>query len=199
MNAIHSITILETENLQESGAVIGHPTRKVIACAVVRNPYAGTSAATSEELQAIAELSYGVGRTLVQKCLQRFTPDQKPDAYAKGAIVGTNGQREHGAAAIHLKIGLAMREGIRAGTALIPGVEKQGGPGTSIDIVFGGVGTGWECDAFDSTEVRVPASPQPDEMVIIVGFAVGGRPNARINGVTQEQVVELLAGINADS
>lgn len=198
MPTIRSITIHDFEVFEESGVATSHRTRKVVGCAVVANPYARTAAATPQELDDIALLSFEVGQTLVQRCLAHFPAGEAPDAYAKAAIVGTDGQREHGAAAIHLKLGLAMRQGLRAGTALIPGVEKHGAPGTPIDLVFGGVDTGWECDAFDSVEIRVPDAPKPAEIVLIIGFAVGGRPNARIQGVTPEQVATLLGQFAVD-
>jgi len=192
MTAVRSVAIHVFETFEEASVATAHRTQKVVACAVLANPHAGTSAANAQELEDIAQLSFEVGQMLVARCLALFSAEERPNSYAKGAIVGTDGQREHGAAAIHSKLGLAMRQGLRAGTALIPGVEKQGAPGAPIDIVFGGVDTGWEYDAFDSVEIRVPGAPKPDELIIIVGFAVGGRPNARIQGVTPEQVAGLL-------
>ena len=41
----------------------------------------------------------------------------------------------------------------------------------------------------------MPGAPKPDEIVLIVGFAAGGRPNARIRGAAPEQVAALVREI----
>lgn len=124
--------------------------------------------------------------------------EAKPHAYGKAAIVGTAGDREHGAAMIHVRLGFAMRRGIGGGRALIPGVEKIAGPGAAIDLVFGGVEDAWDYDVMDAMEVSIPGAPRPDEIVLIVGFAAGGRPNARIKGASAEGVAKLVGRLRND-
>ena len=102
--------------------------------------------------------------------------DAKPRAYGKAVIVGNAGDREHGAAMIHVRLGLAMRRGVGRGLGLIPGVEKVAGPGAAIDLVFGDIDDGWGYDTMDAMEVSVPDAPRSHEIVLIVGFAAGGRP-----------------------
>ena len=199
MKLVRTTAIFDYSIYYEAGAKLPRPTQKVIACAVITNPYANTGVADQDQLNHLAEISLEVGTDLVKRSLPLFSPAQKPTAYGKAAIVGIAGQREHGAAVIHLKVGLAMRRGLGAGPALIPGNEKQGGPGTSVDLIFGDTGTGWEYDMMDSIEVSVPGSPKPDEIVLIVGFATGGRPNARIKGVTAEQVAALMSSFTDDN
>ena len=114
-----------------------------------------------------------------------------PVAYGKGALVGEGGDLEQGAAMIHCRIGLAMRSAIRAGSALIPGNAKMGGPGTTLDIVLGGIDDGWAYDAMDTMEIRVPGAPRADEIVLAVAFATG-RPNARIAGASEATVQDLV-------
>lgn len=192
MEHLKEIYLIDRDVYVEAGVKVSLPTRKVVACAVVSNPYANTKAATQEELDHLARISFDVGTQLVKRALAQFRDGEQPTAYGKASIVGTGGQREHSAAMIHLKVGLAMRQGLGAGPALIPGNEKQGGPGTVVDLVFGGTETGWEYDAFDSIEVSVPGSPKPDEIILAIGFAAGGRPNGRIQGVTAAMVADLL-------
>ena len=92
---------------------------------------------------------------------------------------------------IHCRIGLAMRSALKAGRALIPGNAKLAAPGATLDIVLGGIDDGWNYDAMDTMEIRVPGAPRADEIVLALAFATG-RPNARIRGASQETVLDLV-------
>jgi hypothetical protein len=119
-----------------------------------------------------------------------------PTAFGKGVLVGEAGDLEQGAAMIHCKIGLSIRAAIGAGYALIPGNAKRSGPGSSIDVVLGGIDDGWDYDAMDTMEIRIPGAPRADEIVLAVAYATG-RPNARIHGATQETVKNLVDAFHA--
>jgi hypothetical protein len=186
---IRQIVVVCHETWREAARAVAPPTRKVAACAVIANPFAGRPA--QHDLAPLVDLSVEVGNLLTQRALQALG-DREASAYGKAAIVGTAGDREHGAAMIHVRLGLAMRRGVRRGLALIPGVEKVAEPGASIDLVFGDIDDGWAYDTMDSMEISVPGAPKADEIVLIVGFAAGGRPNARIRGASPEQVAALV-------
>jgi len=190
-DAIGRIVVIERETRVEAGQRVDPPARQVAACAVLRNPYAGQGAATPEQLDALAELSVTVGTELTARALARFDQANPPVAYSKGVIVGMDGDREHGAAMIHMRIGLAMRRGLGAGPALIPGTKKQAPPGAAIDLIFGGAADGWNYDAMDGMEVSVPGAPAADEILLIVAFATN-RPNARIAGASPDAVEALM-------
>ena len=44
----------------------------------------------------------------------------------------------------------------------------------------------------DTMTVTVPDAPRPDEILLIVAFLGGSRPNARIKGATPAQVAEVV-------
>lgn len=187
---IRQIIMIEHETCRQAGRPVDPPARKIAACAVIANPFAGRPA--QDDLTTLVDLSAEVGMLLTERALRRL--DARPSAYGKAAIVGSAGDREHGAAMIHVRLGLAMRRGIGGGAALIPGVEKLANPGAAVDLVFGGVEDGWDYDAMDSMEISIPGAPKPDEIVLIVGFATG-RPNARIQGASAEQVARLVSSL----
>lgn len=193
---IRQIVVIERETRIEANQPVSPPTRQVAAAAVFRNPYAGQGAADAAALEHLAALSVDIGTDLTARALARFSAESWPTAYSKGVIVGLNGDREHGAALIHMRIGLAMRRGLRAGPALIPGTKKVGPAGSSIDLVFGAAADGWIYDAMDAMEVSVPGAPCPDEIVLIVAFATN-RPNPRVAGAAPNQVQDLLRDILA--
>lgn len=185
---IRRVVLIEQETHRVGGRPVEHPSRQVAACAVLANPLARRGA--EDDLEPLVALSVEAGSLLSERALQRL--GTRPTAYGKAAIVGTDGDREHGAAMIHVRLGLAMRQAASGGPALIPGVEKVAGPGTPVDVVFGDLWEPWEYDSMDSITVAVPGAPGPEEIVLVVAFASGGRPNARVRGATPEQAARAF-------
>jgi len=189
---IRQIYLFDQEIRTEAGRALTTPTRRVAAAAVLRNPHAGKPAI--DDFTDLVDLSVAVGEILTARVLSALG-DAKPIGYGKAALVGTNGDLEHGAATIHVRIGLAMRKGAGAGPALIPGNAKVGSAGTPIDIIFGGMHDAWDYNAMDSMTIVVPDAPRPDEILLAVAFLAGGRPNARIAGASPEAVAALMRGL----
>ncbi len=192
---IREIHVITQEIHQISGVTVAPPAVRVAACAVLSNPASGHAASGTLDM-SVAE-SFRIGEILVRRCLKTLD-GRKPVAFGKGVVVGEAGDLEQGAAMIHCKIGLAIRAGIRAGYALIPGNAKRGGPGTTIDVVLGGVDDGWQYDAMDTMEIRIPGAPRSDEILLAVAYATG-RPNARIVGASEETVRTLVDRMQHDS
>jgi hypothetical protein len=196
ISSIRQIYVIERETLGEAGRTASQPSLHVVAAAVFANPYAGQGAASEESLARLAEMSVEIGTVLTQKALQRFAGQARPRAYGKAALVGTNGESEHGAALIHPRLGLAMRTGLGAGPALIPGNAKVGAAGATIDLIFGGADDAWDYDAMDGIVLSVPGAPGPNEIVLFVGFGTT-RVNARVKGASAEQVAKLVQDIQS--
>lgn len=193
---IRQFRLLEREVLSEAGSPATAVVRHVVVGAVFENPFAGKGAASEQDLARLVEISVEVGTILTQRALSRFTDAERPRSYGKAVIVGSNGESEHGAALIHPRIGLAMRRGLGAGPALIPGNAKVDGPGASIDIIFGGADDAWDYDAMDATTVSIPGAPTANEIALFVGFGTT-RVNARVRGASADQVAKLVAEIRA--
>jgi hypothetical protein len=182
---------------QEIAASAGRPVRpsalRAAAVAVLGNPRAGQAA--GDDFEAFIAASVEVGGILARRALDALG-GRTPIAYGKGVLVGSGGDLEQGAAMIHCRIGLAMREAVGAGLALIPGNAKLAAPGSPLDIILGGIDDAWNYDAMDTLEIRVPGAPRSDEFVLAVAFATG-RPNARIRGADERTVRELVAKLRA--
>ncbi|WP_341644179.1 amino acid synthesis family protein [Thauera sp. SDU_THAU2] len=194
--SIRQIYVIERETLSEGGKNASTPVRHVVAGAVFKNPYAGKGAASTEELDHLAAISFEVGTILTKRALAGFTAENWPRAYGKAVIIGTAGETEHGAALIHPRLGLALRTGLGAGPALIPGNAKIAAAGSTVDLVFGGANDAWDYDAMDGIEVSIPGAPAPDEIVLFVGFGTA-RVNARVLGASADKVAEAVARIIA--
>ena len=186
-----TVTLVEEIN-SEYGAPANPPLRRVAIAAVFANPLAGKAAGA--DLKPLIDCSLELGASLTRTALSALGAGPKElRAYAKAAVVGTDGDLEHGAAMIHPRLGMAMRRAIKRGRVIIPGHAKVGPPGTGVDLIYGPLDEGWDLDAFDSTPVLIHDAPRPNEIVLWIGYATGGRVNARCKGPDQKEVDELVA------
>ncbi len=192
---LRQISVIVQDVLSEGGRVLSSPCRRVAACGVFDNPYVGQP--STDDFSEIVDMSVKAGKILTKRALTALD-DVKPRGYGKGIIVGSAGDLEHGAAVIHVRVGLPMRQLVGGGPALIPGNAKVGTMGNSIDIVFGGMDDGWDYDAMDSMTVSIPDAPKPNEVLLIIGFLGGTRPNARIKGNAPEQVAVLVEKLRSE-
>ncbi len=186
---LRKIAIFVDDVLSEGGRELASPTRRVAACGVIRNPFAGKP--PIDDFSELVDISVDAGEVLTQRALEALG-EIEPRAYGKGAIVGAAGDLEHGAAMIHIRVGLPMRRQAGGGPALIPGNAKVGPMGATIDIIFGGMENSWDYDTMDAMTISVPDAPKPNEILLIIAFLGGTRPNARIEGISSEKVAVLV-------
>src|ERR1700735_1330636 len=159
----------------EGGLPALKPVTRVAACAVIANPLA------HQALDDLSELvAYGadLGARLVREA-QALLP-LPAISYGKAAIVGTSGDIEHAAAILHPRMGKPMRDAIGGGQAVIPSNVKTGAVGCSIDVPLGHKDDVWAFDQIDTLGITIANAPRPDEIVVIVALADGGRPRPRI-------------------
>lgn len=183
--------VIDEEVLTENGAGLAQPLRRVAAGAVLKNPLCGKPAGS--DLKPLIDISVALGEELSARVLALLGQPKGLRAYGKAALVGLAGDLEDGAAMIHPRLGMAMRRSIRRGRVLIPGNAKVAAAGTAIDLIFGPIDEGWDLDAFDTMPVAVGDAPRPDEILLLVAYATGPRPNARSKGPDQKEVDALVA------
>ncbi|MHA6618961.1 amino acid synthesis family protein [Pseudonocardia sp. DLS-67] len=188
--AVRKFVQFEEQVHVESGRPVSPPLTRIVVGAVAANPLAGRPAST--DISPLVELSEVLGEQLTTRALDRIGDAAGIRAYGKAALIGLAGDPEHGAALIHPRLGMAMRATLRRGRVLIPGNARIGPAGTSIDVIFGPLDEGWDLDAMDTLTVAVADAPRPDELLLLVGYTTGPRPNARSKGPTQDEVDALL-------
>ena len=105
--------------------------------------------------------------------------DLSPPATMTAALVGVNGEMEHGGACVHPMIGRPMRAAIGGGKAVIPSNVKVAAAGAALDLPLGHKDDPWSFAHFDTTTVAVADAPRPDEIVVALALADGGRLNNR--------------------
>jgi hypothetical protein len=160
----------------EGGLPAIRPVTRVAACAVIGNPLAGQP---TDNLEVLIPFGAELGALLVKDCLVQLP--NPAISYGKAAIVGTSGDIEHAAAILHPRMGKPMREAIGGGLSIIPSNVKIGGPGAEIDIPLGHKDDVWSFDQIDTLTIMVANAPRPDEIVVIVALADGGRPRPRVS------------------
>lgn len=191
---LRQISVVVQDILSGGGRELSSPTRRVAACGVLHNPLAGK--APTDDFSEVVDISVEAGEILTKRALDALE-DMNPRGYGKGVIVGSAGDLEHGAAMIHVRVGLPMRRQAGGGPALIPGNAKVGTMGSSIDIIFGGMEDSWDYDAMDTLTIAIPDAPKPDEILLVIAFLGGTRPNARIKGNPPEQVAAFVEKLRA--
>jgi hypothetical protein len=168
-------TLLLRETVtSDMGQVANRPVVRAVAMAVIDNPIAGRYV---EDLTALFEAGRTVGEQLMPD-LVRLLP-QGPVSYGKGAIVGINGEFEHGGACIHPMLGKPMRAAVGGGKAVIPSNVKVAACGASLDVPLSHKDDSWSFDHFDTITVSMPDAPKPDEIVLVMVVADGGRLHPR--------------------
>ena len=176
---------------------------------VMTNPYAGRYEA---DILPMMEALGAVGIDMAERL--RVAMDVSADqiqGYGKGAIVGANGELEHGAL-WHVPGGYAMREllgwkgdrnaysqGKTSHTAaplsqtanalsIVPSTKKVAAPGAALDVPMTHINASYVRSHFDAIEVRVPGAPAADEIVFILAMSTGARIHARVGGLAASAI-----------
>jgi len=158
----------------DMGQTANRPIVRAVAMAVIGNPFAGRYV---EDLTELFEAGRSLGEQLMPD-LVRLLP-HSPVSYGKGAIVGLDGEFEHGGACIHPMLGKPMRAAVGGGKAVIPSNVKVAACGASLDVPLTHKDDSWSFDHFDTVTVSMPDAPRADEIVVVMAVADGGRLHPR--------------------
>jgi hypothetical protein len=176
MDGIRKILFVQERVLAEAGKALPEAIHRVAGIAVIQNPYAGKG--------FVADLSplFDVGRALGEQLMPEVVKllAGAAHSYGKAAIIGVNGEPEHGAAIIHPRLGAPMRAALGGGEAIISSAAKVAAAGTAIDVPLAHKDNIWSFDHFDAMTVMVPDAPRPDEIVVVMAATTGGRAHPRI-------------------
>lgn len=183
MNVRKIMTLIE-ETETEGGRPVSPVARIAVVAAVIDNPWIGRGFV--EDLgPGIDSHASGLGALLAPRVVQAL--GAPVEAYGKGAVVGIDGEIEHGSALIHtLKFGDHFRNAASA-TTLLPAVEKRGGVGALFDVPLKHITDATVRSHHQTVEVRVTDAPHPHEIVVVLAAAAGGRPQQRLAALSTEQ------------
>jgi hypothetical protein len=179
-----TLVVIE-ERREEAGRPANVALRRVAAVAVVENPYAGRYV---EDLAAMIEGSAKLGRELGELALSAFG-QHEVQSYGKGGVVGLDGEQEHANALLTTTFANPIRDLLGGGDAWISSFTKKAAPGSSIDIPMNHRDDVYVRSHYDGMSVVLPDAPMPDEVAVIFCLANRGRLNARVGGLTHDDVV----------
>jgi hypothetical protein len=168
----------------ERGPRVDPPLRVGTVVAVVRNPYAGRH--EPDLMPFMAELR-GLGQALSERLVAALGGADRVEAYGKAALVGEDGELEHGAV-WHEAGGWAMRQVLGERKAIVPAAKTIGGPGTRLMIPLGHTQAAYVRSHFGVAEMTVWDAPRRDEIAFGLAMATGGRIHARLGGLASADV-----------
>ena len=181
---VRKITTIVEEVLSEGGRDVEPAARTAVVAAIIENPW--------KDQGFVDDLSTGIdkvapelGQLLAPRVMEALgTP---LEAYGKAAIVGLDGEIEHGSGLIHtLKFGNYFSDAAAAST-LLPAVEKRGPAGVVFDIPLKHFTDATIRSHHQSFEVRIPDAPHADEILVALAGASQGRPQQRLADLSTEQ------------
>ena len=124
MQGLRKVVAVVEDVHEEGGRAVDPPVRIAAAGAVIVNPFAGRFVDDLDPL--IEAYCEPLGTLLTARALELLGGEA--EAYGKGALVGIDGEVEHGSAIIHnLRFGDRVRDPVD-GTSLLPSAEKRGPP-----------------------------------------------------------------------
>ena len=167
----------------EGGPVAAVPLRLAAALAVVRNPFAGRY--EPDLLPSMAELR-ALGTELAAELVGVLGKD-RVEAYGKAAIVGVNGELEHGAV-WHEAGGWAMRAALGEPKAIVPAAKAVANAGYRLMVPLHYIHAAYVRSHFNAMDIGVQDGPRPDEIVYALVMADGGRVHSRLGGLSKDQV-----------
>src|SRR5262245_27729472 len=176
---IRKIVTYKEETLIEGGRAAPRPLQLFGVAAVVANPWAGRGFVEDlkPEIHAVAPL---LGELLTARILELAGSGDAVEAYGKAAVVGTAGEIEHASGFIHtLRFGNHYRQAVGA-KSYLSFTNKRGAPGCSIQIPMMHKHDEGLRSHYLTLEMFIPDAPAPDELVIALAAATGGRVHPRI-------------------
>ncbi|MEL6376324.1 MAG: amino acid synthesis family protein [Pseudomonadota bacterium] len=168
------------EDVHREGAKAADPVQRMIGvAAVLQNPWTGQGYIEDlgPEIKRVAPV---MGKALTDRLIALAGSGDAIEAYGKACICGVDCEVEHGSALIHtLQFGNFYREAVGAKSYL--GFTNTRGPAnTQIQIPLMDKHDTGRRSHYLTVQFSIYDAPAPDELVVALGAATGGRPHHRI-------------------
>lgn len=170
-------TFLE-ETIVEGGREAPRPVNVVVVAAIVRSPWAGRGFVENLRPEII-RIAGSLSEEMTSRLLRQM-PADAIEACGKAAAVGVNGEIEHASAMIHtLRFGNPFREAI-GGTNYLEFANTRNAPGALLSLPMMHKSETGKRSHFLTANFQIADAPGPDEIIVAIAAADGGRPHARI-------------------
>lgn len=186
-------TFLE-ETRMEGGKTPPRPFTIVVVAAIIENPWAGKGFV--EDLRPeIIRIAGPLSAEMTRRLLAQMSAE-KIESCGKAAAVGVNGEIEHASAMIHtLRFGNPFRDAI-GGTNYLEFANTRNAPGALLSLPMMHKSETGKRSHFLTANFQIADAPHPDEIVVAIAAADGGRPHARIADRFQD-IAEIEAELAA--
>ena len=181
---IRKIVTYDEEILIEGFRKTEKPWRVFAVAAVIKNPWAGKFVDNLKpEIQAYGPI---LGEMLTDRMLKLAGSGEAIEAYGKAAIVGLNGEIEHASALIHtLRFGNFYREAVGA-KSYLAFTNTRAGANAPIMVPLMDKNDAGRRSHYLTIQFAISDAPRDDEIVIVLGAAMSGRPHHRIGDRYQD-------------
>lgn len=184
---VRKISTQVEEIYHEGGPLRSDPIKRGSIVAVVANPYAGEYV---DDITPFMDALKPLGLKLAHQLIDALGGDPSViTSYGKGAIVGEDGEMEHGAT-WHVAGGYAMREALGKALAIVPSSKKVGSMGARLEIPITHKDAAYVRSHFDAMEVGLPDAPRRSEILFALVMTTGGRVHARLGGLAADDISE---------
>lgn len=185
---VRKFVTMSEEIFHEGGEPATAPRRRAAILAVIANPFAGRYV---EDIASFMDELKPLGVEMAKRLVAILGGDPAAiDGYGKGAIVGSDGELEHGAL-WHVPGGYAMRATLGDAKAIVPSAKKVAAPGARLDVPLTHVNASYVRSHFDAMEVGVVDAPRHDEMALALAMSCGPRIHARVGGLAAADIIGL--------
>ncbi|MGY4783286.1 amino acid synthesis family protein [Rhodococcus opacus] len=184
---LRKIVVQSEEILSEHGVPISGAIR-VAASAVVRNPWI-EDPVDSDLVTPVRDIAPRLAKLLTDRILHRIGGADRIEAFGKGAIIGVDGELEHGAALIHTPYYANLVREFLAGDTVIPFADDRGEAGMPLTVPLGRKDAGPTRNYFQTVVARIADAPAANEIVVVVAASSGTRPFPRSGDRTTDQAV----------
>jgi hypothetical protein len=182
---LRKIAVHVEDITHDGGPPLATPRRKGWVACVIENPFAGRY---EPEIVHLMDELKPLGLECSTRLVAALGGDVKAiEAYGKGALVGVDGEIEHGAL-WHAPGGYAMRELLGQALAIVPSTHKVGVMGATLDVPIHHKDAAYVRSHFDTMTVVIPDAPRGDEIVFALTMSTGSRPHARVGGLDVSQI-----------
>lgn len=151
---------------------------------VLKNPYAGRYV---EDLQPFVKDATEMANEIVPELIAALGGADKIQAYGKGAIVGLNGELEHGAI-WHIAGGWPMRSFLPKAKSIVPAAKVVATAGTRLQVPLHHIEACYVRSHFSTVDVGTIDGPRPDELLYTLVMATGGRVHERLGGLRADEI-----------
>ncbi|MDD9726383.1 amino acid synthesis family protein [Roseovarius sp. SK2] len=181
---IRKIVTYDEEVLVEGFRAAEAPWRMFAVAAVLKNPWAGRFVPDLKpEIQAYGPV---LGKMLAERMIGLAGSGAAIEAYGKAAVVGLDGEIEHASGLIHtLRFGNHFREAVEA-KSYLAFTNTRGPANAPIMVPLMDKNDAGRRSHYLTIQFSIPDAPRDDEVIVVLGAALSGRPHHRIGDRYQD-------------